>query len=86
MKLGKYLVAELLSAPPGEKTQRWAIYSNSQTAQPTLGTIEWLSRWRQYTFDPVEGATFSAGCLRDIAEFLQSQNAAHADALEARAK
>ncbi len=37
-----------------------------------LGRIKWFGRWRQYTFFPVPDTIYSAGCLVDIAHFLDA--------------
>jgi len=39
-----------------------------------LGAIHWYGAWRQYCFYPADGSTFSNGCLRDIASFLDELN------------
>ena len=35
----------------------------------SLGTIEWLSSWKRYSFFPSEDTAFESTCLRDIAQF-----------------
>jgi hypothetical protein len=37
----------------------------------TLGRVRWFGRWRQYVFYPERDCLFSAGCLRDLASFLE---------------
>ncbi len=56
------------SSPSG-KTHRWAV-KNLSTGE-ALGAIQWFSRWRQYVFLPCCGSVYSAGCLRDITEFIE---------------
>ena len=38
-----------------------------------LGMIAWFGPWRQYTFRADPLAVFSAGCLNDIAAFVEEQ-------------
>lgn len=68
--IGQYLVVSQHDAP-GRKTHRWHIYTR---AGDILGTVEWYGQWRQYTFNPREGTTYSGGCLRDIMAFLERVN------------
>jgi len=38
-----------------------------------LGTVGWYGAWRQYVYyHDRSGIVYSAGCLRDIAEFLEA--------------
>lgn len=65
--IGKYLNAEMLPDVPGRKTHRWDILTKDGDR---LGMIEWYPPWRQYTFNPFRLTTYSAGCLNDLARFL----------------
>lgn len=56
------------SSPSG-KTQIFVVTNNRSGAR--LGTVKWLGRWRQYTFFPETDCVFSAGCLRDIADYIE---------------
>lgn len=55
---------ELASGP---KTKAWVC--RNKRSGSAIGTVLWESGWRQYVFYPGT-AIFSAGCLRDIAAFL----------------
>jgi len=35
-----------------------------------LGHVRWNPGWRQYCYYPVAQATYSSGCLNDIAHFI----------------
>lgn len=35
-----------------------------------LGIIKWHNAWRQYCYFPTVQAVYSAGCLKDIVEFI----------------
>jgi len=50
------------------KTSRFEV--RNRRSADLLGTISWYGPWRQYTFNPKAQTTYSAGCLRDIAQFI----------------
>ena len=52
------------------KTQVYTVY-NSRSGE-RIGTVKWFGRWRQYTFLPDVDSVYSAGCLRDVADFIKS--------------
>lgn len=60
---------QFIPAPTGMKTKRWWVYGNRGGL---LGEIRWFGRWRQYTFFPCGGTTFSVGCMEELAEFLRA--------------
>ena len=69
--LGEYMEIERLPHVAGRKTSSW-IVRNARSGV-TLGEVAWSGAWRQYVFSPTEDETiFSAGCLRDLASFLDS--------------
>lgn len=68
-------MADLIPPAARKKTHIWAVVTAD--ARVRLGEIKWLCRWRQYSFFPEPGTVYSAGCLRDIAEFIE-------DAMKAR--
>jgi hypothetical protein len=51
---------------PGMKTLTWEVDNKGDW----LGVIRWHTGWRQYIFDPASDSIYSAGCLRDLAAFL----------------
>src|SRR5690348_2002839 len=55
---------------PGLKTGVWVV--NSCNHGFRLGVIKWNGQWRQYTFFPEYDTVWSAGCLRDLANFIES--------------
>jgi hypothetical protein len=72
--LGKYMVADLVEEKP--KTQVWRVRSRGH--DDTLGSIKWFGPWRQYCFFFIaDVAIMSAGCLRDLASFLEELNSKH---------
>ena len=57
---------------PNKKTSKWNCIN---TTGEQLGEVHWLSRWRQYVFEPDFNALeFNNRCLRDIADFLDQLN------------
>ena len=60
--------------PKHRKTPIWRV-ENVRGA--CLGFVSWYGAWRQYVFEPSSGTRFHNGCLRDIADFVTKQNAAH---------
>ena len=57
-----------------EKTNVWSIQHTDNKAM--LGEIRWHPPWRQYVFVPDNfwlPVFFSAGCLREIADFIMEQ-------------
>lgn len=60
---------------PGRKTKRWMVIAKH--GRETLGFIEWYSPWRQYCFFPKTGTLYERQCLRDIADFCDTETTAH---------
>ncbi len=67
--VGTYMRAQEQPLVPGRKTRKWHIYSRGPNR---LGVIEWWGAWRQYVFVPDENTIFSAGCMRDLIEFMSA--------------
>jgi len=55
---------------PG-KTGRWKCTTKRGAC---LGIVKWYGAWRQYCYFPYKEAVYSAGCLMDIADFLNKAN------------
>ena len=64
----KYKWIEFDEIPnPDKKTRKWDCIN---TSGEHLGDVLWHTGFRQYSFEPdLNPTVFSAGCLRDIAEF-----------------
>jgi hypothetical protein len=59
--------------PSGGATNRWAV----ETLEGNLlGHVSWFGRWRQYSFSSLE-AWYEPRCLRDLANFCESQTREH---------
>ena len=52
------------------KTSIWRVENKDKDF---LGHIRWNSQWRQYCFMPDANTIYSAGCLREIADFIKEQ-------------
>lgn len=70
-----YINFEKIADKP--KTSVWACKNNTSGA--VLGIVKWYPRWRQYCFFPEwsrdeleweRTVIFSAGCMRDIIDFI----------------
>ena len=55
------------------KTSEWACRNNKSGA--VLGHVRWQIGWRQYIYEPITEAIYSAGCLLDIADFIKTLKA-----------
>lgn len=66
----EYISVSWAGSSPSGKTQRLSVTSNK--GGYTLGVIKWHGRWRQYAFFPQAETLYSRGCLRDIADFIES--------------
>lgn len=42
-----------------------------------LGYVKWLGRWRGYAFFPLGETIYEQQCLRDIANFIETENKKH---------
>ncbi len=77
-KIGKYLSVVKLLRAKGRKTDTWEVFNH--VTDPGFddphAEVSWYSRWRQYGFDPNLGTIWNDRCLRDIAAFMESENAA----------
>lgn len=74
-RLGKYMIAEKLPQMAGRKTSIWQILSARHGE--LLATVRWQGSWRQYVAQPAIATVFNSDCLRDLAGFLERENAEH---------
>lgn len=59
------------------KTQVWRVSAKSDGF--FLGQVKWFARWYQYSFFPTPDTVFEKTCLRDIAEFCETETKKHRD-------
>lgn len=64
----EYIVIEETNRSKSGKTGIYTVYSRDNV----LGVVRWFGRWRQYAFFPKSDTLYSRGCLRDIADFVES--------------
>ena len=57
------------------KTKVWYVTSKRDALK--LGNVGWWGRWRRYVFSPHIQTLFDADCLREIADFCESQTEEH---------
>lgn len=50
------------------KTSVFGCYNTHHGEQ--LGVVKWYPSWRQYCYFPIVQAVYSAGCLKDIQDFI----------------
>lgn len=70
----KYLRFNELGYTVSGKTRIWGVknvQSASATGNFTMGLIKWYAPWRRYAFFPQSGTLYDAGCLTEIAAFLE---------------
>jgi len=68
-----YLIFEHKGKSDSGKTDRWVV--KNSLSNFIIGWIEWYGPFRKYAFSPVNGTTFDANCLIEIAEFLKTEMA-----------
>lgn len=56
-------------------TKIWTVMSLGGVG---LGTIQWFAQWRRYVLYPSAGTVWDKGCLREVADFCESETTAHA--------
>ena len=49
-----------------------SIWDCFDSADNKLGEVRWYPRWRCYCYFPLTAAIYSAGCLLDIRDFIES--------------
>jgi hypothetical protein len=65
-----YLRFDELGHSASSKTRIWAVVRNVQW-NVTTGIIKWYAPWRRYAFFPEGETLYDAGCLTEIAAFLE---------------
>jgi hypothetical protein len=67
--MSKYLDFE--STESSTKTDHWSVQNHKTHTE--LGIVKWAGTWRQYCYFPTINAMYSASCLKDIAEFCETE-------------
>jgi hypothetical protein len=73
-----YKYIDFLQIGQTEKTSIWSCRNSSHGEE--LGQVKWNGGWMQYIYAPSGPAIYSAGCLRDIAEFLTNMRKSEQEA------
>jgi hypothetical protein len=55
----------------GKKTRCWEV--TVIASDGVLGTVSFWGAWRKYVFKPASQTLYDASCLREIAEFTESE-------------
>lgn len=55
----------------GKKTKLWEV--TSIASDEVLGRISFWGAWRKYVYKPLAGTLYDASCLREIADFMESE-------------
>lgn len=63
-------------------TRRWEIVTVK--SETMIGRISWSTGWRKYVLAPGFPTDWDEGCLREVADFLETQTREHKDAAKAR--
>lgn len=76
----EYITIEEGDRSPSGKTRRWSVFNAK--SRFWLGQVLWYGPWRQYVFSTTatladSTTVYSAGCLRDIAEFVERVTTEH---------
>jgi len=62
----------------GRKTDIWRVAEKDATDQtPDLGEVKWYGAWRKFAFFPFVNTLFEQDCLRDIANFCETETRKH---------
>lgn len=66
---------QFVPLPPKPKTKVWAV--RPRDGSPAIGEVKWHGPWRKYCFFPAADCLFEQVCLREIADFITTETAAH---------
>jgi hypothetical protein len=69
----QYITIEEYGRSASSKTGRYEV--RNKHYGDLLCLIAWYGAWRQYVCTPQANTSYSAGCLRDIASFIDSLKA-----------
>lgn len=71
----KYTFVHFIKVDQKPKTSVWSCRNNRSNNE--LGEVKWHGPWRQYCYFPTVQAVYSAGCLRDIKDFVTGCSLEH---------
>lgn len=73
MKNGTYI--QFVEDTPAAKTNRWEVVT--LPGSTVIGRITWYGPWRKYCFFPRGETVYEQVCLREIADFCETETATH---------
>lgn len=73
--VGQYLYFRNLGQYGKKKTNTYEVLAKRNNF--CLGTINWYARWVQYVFEPTSETIYTPKCLKDIAEFCETETKKH---------
>lgn len=73
-KAKSYIEFRLIGASESGKTKHWTVSPINGLA---IGAINWYSPWRKYVFSAIPHTVYDQFCLREIADFVERETAAH---------
>lgn len=71
---GTYIEFHDVGVSESGKTRRFEVRDRSGMK---LGWVSWYPRWRKYIYQPAPRTVYEEVCLREIAEFVQSETKMH---------
>lgn len=83
MSEGTFIQFLEAKVPKGYKTRAWKIApkdEDDRSGYHWIGGVRWYAPWRKYCFFPQANTVYEQVCLREIADFCESQTAAHKQA------
>jgi len=81
---GKYIYFRNFGQFRNKKTNTYEVSAKQDNL--VLGVINWYARWRKYVFEPTPNTIYEEHCLRDIAEFCESETKKHKESLRFKSK
>jgi NADH:ubiquinone oxidoreductase subunit len=70
-----YLKFEDRGTSDSGKTKRWVVLNSLSNA--ALGWVQWYSGFRKYVYEGLPGTKYDAGCMREIANFIEAKTIDH---------
>ena len=68
--IGRYKYLNMMPVGSKRSTGVWSVRNNRSGDE--LGQVAWATAWRQYVFCVTQPSTYSASCLHDIEDFIET--------------
>jgi hypothetical protein len=69
-----YLIFSYLRKSNSGLTDIWDV---KNTGQAVIGAVSWYAPWRRYGYTSLPHVVLDATCMREIADFCETQTRAH---------